>query len=199
MFYPKLVRSSNYKKKSNGGNYSDYKVHLEQVQQDCQFRCVYCDIKLDEAGFEGFHIDHFRPVFIFPDLRTDPENLVLACSKCNILKSKDWPSNSFDSIVGSVGYLDPFVESRPSYFHVSETGELMQTQDPITYMVDVLALNRFSRVQIRRSRQLDKRYEEILNRVHSLTVTLETSYKDGEDVAELVTTITKVHKHLKEF
>lgn len=199
MFYPSLVRRSKYKTKRNGQNFASYRRYSEEITEDCQFRCVYCDVKMDEVGVEGFHIDHFRPKKNFPELETEPSNLVLACSKCNILKSDDWPTECFDSISGKYGYIDPFVERRSDFFEVNSKGEILKRLDPADYMVKMLSLNRFSRVQVRRGRMLAFRYRSILDRVATLTDVIQSKVENCEDIKPEILVLKRIHDQLKEF
>lgn len=64
-FFPKILRRENYSVKVCGGYYG-YAYYSDQIYEDCQSRCVYCDIRLDENGNEGFALDHFRPQEKFP-------------------------------------------------------------------------------------------------------------------------------------
>ena len=73
MFYPKLQRRDNYKLKKEGGFYS-YSAYYDEVLEDCLKRCVYCDITLEELGYEGVHLDHFRPQDYCKSLVNDPNN-----------------------------------------------------------------------------------------------------------------------------
>ena len=109
MFYPPLKRNPPYQVKSNG-DYYHYSYYKSVIELDCENRCVYCDTIISEAGGEGFHLDHFRPQHFFENLKNDPTNLVISCSKCNLYKGKHWPIPIDDdrSHNGCSGFINPF-------------------------------------------------------------------------------------------
>ncbi|WP_081884620.1 HNH endonuclease [Pseudomonas sp. AAC] len=176
MFYPKLTRRDEYKKTSQGNYYANYKEYYEEIKEDCKERCVYCDTLLSEQGGEGFHLDHFRPSALFPELSTDPNNLVLSCSKCNIFKSKNWHTSdlipAYTSHDGVSGFIDPFQEGLSNHFSVSLTGKLLSTSKVSSYMIEILHLNRESRLQIRRRRYINYRAEQLSVRIDQKLATL---------------------------
>lgn len=163
LFFPRLARSSQYPKKNNGDHYA-YDSYRAQVQSDCDHRCIYCDIKIDEMGYEGFALDHFRPQEFFPHLKNTPENLMAACPKCNRRKSSHWPlpKDSADTHDGYVGFLDPFQCDRHDYFDIKSTGELTSRQGPADYMIRLLGLNRPSRLTVRKVRILKRRVDQLI-------------------------------------
>lgn len=163
MFYPKLIRKLSYDK-NQFGKYYKYSYYREAILDDCKKRCVYCDIVLKEHGFEGMQLDHFRPQDYFKMLTNDPLNLVIACPKCNRLKSNHWPCDKNDPLKpshdGNVGFLDPFNEDFSKYFEVHEDGILNSLSKPADYLIELLDLNRTSRVLLRRRRmQINKAIE----------------------------------------
>lgn len=155
MFYPKLVRRQNYLKKKNG-EYYRYSHYKDEILSDCQNRCVYCDLLLEEHAYEGMHLDHFRPQDYFKAIINDPTNLVISCPKCNILKSNHWPCDKLlvkaPSYNGKVGFVDPFTENLSDYFTVSLDGVLKPLKDPALYMMKIFDLNRQARVFSRQKR-----------------------------------------------
>ncbi|WP_440216090.1 HNH endonuclease [Chromobacterium piscinae] len=162
LFYPKLNRLQEYKKKDSGAYYSYQKYH-DQVLLDCQNRCVYCDIRIDEIGFEGFALDHFRPQDLFPYLKNNPYNLVIACPKCNRGKWNHWPLSATDAGCHNdiVGFIDPFLDDRSIYFDIKITGELIDLKPPSTYLIKLLNLNRPTRVLVRKRRIIKNQINEL--------------------------------------
>lgn len=158
MFYPQLARRDQYKTTQNGGYYADYREYAAEITEDCKERCVYCDALLSEHGGEGFHLDHFRPAVHFPGLATNPNNLVLACAKCNIFKSKNWHTTTYFHVYAShdgiSGFYDPFHDQLSNYFLVEPSGKLISQDKVSAYMLELLHLNRESRLQLRRRRIL---------------------------------------------
>lgn len=162
-FFPKILRRENYSVKVCGGYYG-YAYYSDQIYEDCQSRCVYCDIRLDENGNEGFALDHFRPQEKFPDLKNAPTNLVLSCGKCNRNKSAHWPVAIELAVAhnGIVGFIDPFEDDRLDFFAVQKNGEFVSRQGPSEYLIKLLGLNRPSRVAVRRNRLLHRRIDELI-------------------------------------
>jgi len=164
MFYPKLKRRSNYSIKKKGGYYR-YSYYRQEILDDCQKRCVYCDLLLEEHAYEGMHLDHFRPQDYFKSLANDPNNLVISCPKCNVLKSNHWPCDKIQLTTPShnnkVGFVDPFIENMADFFSVNSEGVLEPLKNPGLYMLEILDLNRLARILSRK-----KRIQ--LNRMHDL-------------------------------
>lgn len=149
---PKLTRRKKYPKKKR------YNKYRNEIREDSQYRCVYCDIhELEmwhhtETRDQRMTLDHFRPKSLYTSLEHDPTNLVLACPTCNKKKSDDWPAYGKPhggSIDGSAGYVDPFSHDRKDYFEIQSNGELKAKKPPANYMIRVLLLNRPSMKRIR--------------------------------------------------
>lgn len=162
MFFPRIVRRHDYDRREDDQYYADYARYRDAIMEDCQFRCVYCDVALAECGLEGFHLDHFRPQHVFPDMRNSPFNLVLACPACNTAKSKDWPEDE----QGSACYIDPFEHDRREFFQVNDGGEIVALREEAEYSVVALKLNRLTRVHLRRRRLLNQREQELFDRIN---------------------------------
>jgi len=143
--YPLLKRRKRYRTKNNG-EYYGYANYKDEIAEDSQDRCVYCDARGSElGGREMMQLDHFRPQKTFPDLINNPFNLVLSCSRCNLLKRHDWTvpqNNDVLTYVDGVGYIDPFETDRLQFFVVESNGRLSSKQPPAQYIIDKLALNR---------------------------------------------------------
>jgi len=184
MFYPELVRRPQYKRTPRGNYYADYHEYYNEIKEDCKERCVYCDTLLSEQGGEGFHLDHFRPSALFPELSTDPNNLVLSCSKCNIFKSKNWHTSPlipvYASHDGVTGFIDPFQENLSSHFSVILTGKLVGHSKVSSYMIELLHLNRESRLQIRRRRNIIYKAKQLSIKIDEKLLNL-TQFMENED------------------
>lgn len=57
----------------------------KQQQYKIQNGC--CAICRQPTPFKGSHIDHIKPISLYPDLNIDPKNLQITCPPCNISKS----------------------------------------------------------------------------------------------------------------
>jgi hypothetical protein len=168
LFYPFIRRRESYSTKSDGKCYQYLHYHNE-ISEDCKNRCVYCDIKIDEIGFEGMVLDHFRPQKHFQSLVDTPENLVLSCPKCNRLKSDLWPvgTECADTYDGQCGFIDPFIEHMREYFIVHDDGVLTAVKPPAMYLEKVLYLNRNARKQVRHLRILKHKFEMLFSEMES--------------------------------
>ncbi len=156
LFFPRLTRRDSYSTKTNGKYYKTYTFYRNEIAQDCKNRCIYCDIKENEIGFEGFVLDHFRPQLHFPDLISNPKNLVLSCPKCNRFKSDRWDidfdcSDTHDEMCG---FIDPFIESRLQYFSIEDDGNLLFIKPLALYLEKIFFLSRPSRKKVRHLRIL---------------------------------------------
>ncbi|HMN14831.1 MAG TPA: HNH endonuclease [Bellilinea sp.] len=149
---PALCRRPHY------SNQSRYRKYRDEIRQDCQFRCVYCDIHETEAGgAESMTLDHFRPKKMYPKLEHEPTNLMWACAPCNQLKGNDWPAYGLPgnpTINGKAGYVNPFNSDRNDYFKINGDGSLEPLKTPAEYMIYNLALNRSFLRYVRRRRDL---------------------------------------------
>jgi len=157
LFFPLLTRRTNYSVKKNK-KYYVYSFYKQEIREDCQNRCVYCDVHEDEiGGDESMQLDHFRPQKYpeYEHLIHDPNNLVWSCSGCNRLKTSHWPSLGSDQlVVNGQGFIDPFAPDRQEYFLVIGEGEITPLIPPAKYLIDILSLNRFSRKRLRRLRMI---------------------------------------------
>jgi uncharacterized protein (TIGR02646 family) len=151
LFFPQLKRRSNYKTKRNGDYYSDYSEYRQEIREDCMGRCVYCDIhEKENGGAENMNLDHFRPKEKFGNLKSNPNNLHLSCTKCNNLKNDKWPSGDADILSsGAEGFICPFNDNRNKYFEILPDGKLGPLKHPAEYKIRLLALNRPSRKKVR--------------------------------------------------
>lgn len=165
MFYPNIFRRKAYTTKNNDRYYTNYEHYRSEITEDCDQRCVYCDITQFEHGGEGMQLDHFKPQRYFEDLVSDPNNLVLACPKCNRLKHDYWPVNAD---IGLDGFLDPFTPNRINWYQINPSGTVESKNSHATALkIKKLLLNRPARVQIRRRRLIEKRItnvDEVLNK-----------------------------------
>lgn len=162
-FYPEVIRCKSYAVKECGGYYG-YSHYKDQIHKDCQYRCVYCDVRLDECGHEGFALDHFRPQEKFPKLKNNPNNLVVACARCNRSKSAHWPVDITLNVsyLDNVGFIDPFEFNRLDFFSVKICGTVVPKKDPSDYLIKLLGLNRPSRVVVRKNRLLQRRIDDLI-------------------------------------
>lgn len=168
LYFPILKRRNSYDTRVDGTFYY-YSTYRQPTWEDCQGRCVYCDIiEKTEHGGEGLQLDHFRPGSKFPHLENDPTNLVLCCPGCNRNKSNHWPcSDPNSSHDYQSGFIDPFTEDRHKFFYVKK-GELTPKSGPARYMIDLLNLNRPGRTVVRYCRRLQFRLQNIREKIKKM-------------------------------
>lgn len=140
--FPSLHRRLQYKYDST----YQYSAYRQEIREDCEYRCVYCDAHEEEIGGElMFHLDHFRPQKHFPNLVHVPANLVWACCRCNLLKRDHWPALGLsiqETIKDGIGFIDPFGVDRNVYLALQVDGKLQALKPPGQYLIEKLALNR---------------------------------------------------------
>ncbi len=151
LYFPRLRRRTRYTK------FNNYKKYKWEIREDCQGRCVYCDIHENElGGVEFMTLDHFRPQALFTHLTNNPKNLLWCCTLCNKLKRDYWPADGTEkTYVLKGGFVDPFTEDLLEYFDVSPQGKLIPLKHPATYMINTLKLNRDGAVRTRKKRRLE--------------------------------------------
>lgn len=102
--------------------YSDYESYREWLRDEFCFRCVFC-LRREQwwPGGSSFHIDHFVPQAINPNLKCEYDNLLYVCATCNSKKSDLDVPNPCEFALGEcvVVLPDGKIESR------NETGELL--------------------------------------------------------------------------
>ncbi len=179
LFFPALARRSSYPVRKDGGFYK-YSAYKQEVREDCQGRCVYCDSHENEiGGAESMELDHFRPRKYkeHAHLVNDPANLVWSCRGCNRLKSSYWPALGLATTVrGSIGFVDPFAEDRAQYFLVQKDGTIRALKAPGEYKIRLLALNRATRRRLRELRYLKHVWlDEFSDEIHQLEHLLDSS------------------------
>jgi uncharacterized protein (TIGR02646 family) len=143
-------------------NYRRYKSHL---RKDFLYCCAYCAIHENEwGGPRHFHVEHFRPKSLFPQLATKYENLLYACEVCNCYKGNDWPSDA--PLTDGVGYLDPCQHDYDGHFDSSSTTGLVQgLTPPARYMIERLHLNRRYLIRLRQKRDQEEMIHQRLQQI----------------------------------
>ena len=139
------------------GKYSDWKTNLAEEGAN---RCVYCAIKDTRlGGIRNFHVEHYKPKSLFPDLTNIILNLFYACPICNVFKSDDWhePTGNLDSIY----YPDPSIFDYSDLFKLQDDGTLVGLNKSGTYIITKLGLNRNQLLIDRHFNMLLNSYEYI--------------------------------------
>ncbi|MCE9685824.1 hypothetical protein LZP73_06280 [Shewanella sp. AS16] len=203
LYFPSLHRQSIESYYSNKGTfYSTYNCNSNYVNisNDCQNRCVYCDVLVDECGGEPLSLDHFRPINVFGDkfdgiLKFHPYNLYLSCQKCNVLKSNDWKGcvETIDgpAFINAMGYVDRFKVDVANFFDVTSDGLVVSVDNagPADYMIGKLLLNRTNRVYIRLLRQVKLKasmvHEILTENMKSSLERIESGRENDLDLSEV--------------
>ncbi len=192
-----------YSCKKNGKYYAGYHHYFDEIAEDCQKRCIYCDITLEEDGFEGMQLDHFRPRKHYSTLVNVPSNLVLSRSHCNRLKSDHWPAQASEHCHnGRIGFVDPFEEERCTVFCVDDSGQVIALKGPAEYIIKLLILNRPSRLLVRRRRiELafkQKLSERISRLLENLWSQIESNSISREDIIDRLRTLKELQRNLSQ-
>ena len=156
MIFPRVENPPLQKK------YQDYKPYL---RRDFRARCAYCLIhEAHYGGLRNFHVDHFRPKSIFPDLTLTYVNLYYACGLCNIFKGDVWPSQEQQN--AGLAFTDPCLEDPyQTHFLVKHDGSLAPLTVQGRCTQEHLRLNRR---QLRRYRRMQIEAREKCDEVRSL-------------------------------
>ncbi len=118
----------------------------ERVRKRAGYMCEYCHA-IETWQHIPFTIDHIEPLDLGGS--DDPENLALACLKCNLLKSNR--TTAIDPTTGeSVPLFNPRRESWAEHFVWSADGLHLVALSPIGRVTIVLLdLNRERLIRIR--------------------------------------------------
>ena len=81
---------TNLPKRSDVAPRNSYREYRAELRHDFFGSCGYCGDDDERVDRITFHIDHFAPKSVFPDLALSYGNLVYACRFCNVGKSNHW-------------------------------------------------------------------------------------------------------------
>lgn len=122
------------KKRTPSTAYRNRKVVEELLKMQFD-KCCYSEMKIPATG-QGKAVEHFRPQSIFAGLRTQWDNLLLACSHCNGLKSNNFPVMVTDDPTETkVIYARRRTKSRPAIINPADPNEFPERD--LTYVLDV--------------------------------------------------------------
>src|SRR5262249_34904582 len=121
--------------------YVSYQQYKRYLREDFLYACVYCTVHENEfGGHRHFHVDHYRPKTLFPELLTVYSNLIYSCGVCNSFKLDDWPSD--DPLTHGRGYIDPCEHDYQEHFREKGEGIVEGISSAAIYMIERLHLNR---------------------------------------------------------
>jgi uncharacterized protein (TIGR02646 family) len=85
-----------------------YHKYRAELREDFNNSCGYCGDSDERCDKSIFHIDHFAPKSLFPELGLAYTNLVYSCRYCNVSKSNHWIGvDASVSNNGAAGFIDP--------------------------------------------------------------------------------------------
>jgi hypothetical protein len=120
------------------------------VREHYDYRCGYCTVSEVDAGGE-LTVDHYRPVSARGDESDD--NLVYACSRCNLFKGDFWPSVQDQERGHRV--LHPLRDVVSAHLAPNEqTGNVEPLTETGRFHITLLQLNRRPLVALRVRRRL---------------------------------------------
>ena len=109
--------------------YASYTSFKQDIREDFNKRCGYCDdLDLFHGGAGGYHIDHFKPHSLeqFSALKTEYSNLVYSCPFCNRAKSNKWKDGD--------GFIDPCEKEYDSHLRRNNQGQIVSKTKQGQYM-----------------------------------------------------------------
>jgi hypothetical protein len=120
--------------------YSEYK---DDLREDFNCRCGYCNDEDNWAGGKRFfQIDHFVPrKHMITISEKEYSNLIYSCFFCNNSKRSDWPTNDENlHNNGREGYIDVCHPEYDAQFYRNSRGEIFPRTDLGEYMHKKLKL-----------------------------------------------------------
>lgn len=139
MTIPFLYPPAPHVRRHGPAGYADYASYRPWLRDEFSFRCVYCLLR-EQWGWVGgvFDIDHFLPVVNRPDLATDYDNLLYACTTCNLAKrDQEIP--------------DPLIVLTSVNVQVSEDGRLHTENADAACLIEILGLDMEDAAEFRMS------------------------------------------------
>ena len=179
------------------GTYSQWKA---QLAREGGSRCVYCCIPESKfGGSRNFHVEHYRPKSIFPQLTNEYGNLFYACGICNIFKSDDWPAEHVLGNYLSAAYPDPSLVNYSDFLEVSESsGKVESATFTGKYMVERLHLNRPQMVGLRAMSALFSRIDASHNEILELLAAGAVNDGNMDEVIALISDHFKMARKYSE-
>ena len=153
--------------------HKEYQAYKLWLRDEFEFRCVYCLTRERWSG-DGpnrFSIDHVQPKSLYPHLICEYDNLVYACTTCNMLKSQ------------ATGLPDPCQTGLEKHLRLKRNGEFEGRTPEGKRLIAYLRLNSAGR----KDERTKKVYAyETQGRVRKDILQLEFGYpEDLPDLAKL--------------
>ena len=113
--------------------FSNYRSYSQYLLEDFSHRCCYCNVHEKTLGLVPFQIDHFIPEARFKgmrdELKTQYNNLMLACPKCNNAKSDQYEGDLFSASIENGYFYNPDQVDYNTIFYRNEMGGI-SSDDP---------------------------------------------------------------------
>jgi len=117
--------------------YADHAGFRPWLRDEFSFRCVYCLLREQWGRVGGlFDIEHFEPVAHRPDLAVDYDNLLYACTTCNLAKR-------------DLAIPDALTVLTSANVQVSEDGRLHTENADAASLIEILGLDADEAVEFR--------------------------------------------------
>ena len=116
--------------------YADYASYRPWLRDEFSFRCVYCLLREQWGRVRGLFDADFLPVASHADLAADYDNLLYACTSCNLAKrDQEIP--------------DPLIVLTATSVHVAEDGRLHTENAEAACLIEILALDTEEAIEFR--------------------------------------------------
>ncbi|MBS5065261.1 MAG: HNH endonuclease [Hungatella hathewayi] len=151
-----------------------FRSYAPYLQKDFQGRCCYCNMS-DELLTVSFHVEHFIPQKSFEGvkdtLKTDYNNLMWACPKCNLSKGNKYKGSLLDNDkIENELFYNPVDIDYNDIFYRNELGGIESDDPKGKEMIKLLKLYRPVH-----------NFAWLLERLENLTIQLDAKEKQEED------------------
>lgn len=164
-------------------------IHANKCRLEKDFfnRCAYCDDADKYYGIGAYHVDHFAPKSLFPELKFNYDNLTYSCPYCNRAKSNKWAgATPHENVVGDMGFIDVCQDEYDQHLERDErTGFIYPRTKLGQYMFEELNLFLLRHVLLFRMDQITSRIK-ILEALKTSTTCSELKSQIEEIYNELI-------------
>lgn len=118
-----------YVRRHGPDGYQDYQSYRPFLRDDFAFRCVYCLLREQWGRVSGdFDLDHFVSQAQSPEGKTDYDNLLYCCHRCNLRKGRRCVPDASTSLTSA-------------NVQVQSDGRIVGLTDDAKQIINVLELN----------------------------------------------------------
>lgn len=137
MTIPFIYPPAAHVRRHGPAGYADHAGYRQWLRDEFSFRCVYCLLREQWGRVGGmFDIDHFLPVAKRPDLAAHYDNLLYACTSCNLAKR-------------DLEIPNPLTLLTSANVQVSEDGRLHTENADAACLLEILGLDTDDAVEFR--------------------------------------------------